>query len=299
MSTTPMAQQKEGSAVLNIARLTFMEAGKKKIFFVTIILTLAFLLLYGLGLHFTDKEMAEINAVLGAQLAVQQIVGNQLLGLGLYLSSFMLSLLALMVSVGSIASEVESGLLHAIVSKPIRRRDIVLGKFLGYGLMLTAYSLVLFIMLLLLNWIFNDIALTLLTPANFFYGVFIFVLQPLVLLGLALVFSTSFRTMAAGIITFAFYGLSIVGGFMEQIGALINKTALINTGIVTSLVMPSDALFRKLISVLTNSEANPLSSLTGPMGVGIPPSNAMIVYACLYLVACVGLAVSKFAKKDL
>lgn len=177
------------------------------------ILSVIFIFLYGVALDFTAEEMLRMKAM-QRNLVLQQIIGNQILGAGLYFSSLLLALLALLASAGSVASEVESGLLHAIVSKPIPRRDIILGKFLGYGSLLSAYALVIYASVLGLNY--------------------------------------------------------------------------------------SDALFRKMLTIVTGSDANPLSSLSfGPFGVSVHPSNAMLAYTCFYIVMCVGFAVYHFERKDL
>ncbi len=283
--------------MFSIARLTFLEVSKKKVFVVTLVLTVLFALLYGGALNAAAKEMAKMG---NGQLVIRQVIGNQLLAMGLYFASFLLSLLALLTSIGSIASEVESGLLYAIVSKPIKRSSIVLGKYLGYGLMLTVYSLALFIIIILLNKYYNPLSLTLLTAGNFIFGAAVFILQPLVLLGLALFLSTVFRTLTAGIVATVIYLFGIIGGFIEQIGNLLSKATLVNIGIITSLLIPSDALFKKMLTIVTGSAANPLSTLSiGPFGVTNPPSNAMLVYALFYIAACIALAVACFVKKDL
>ncbi|WP_273485123.1 ABC transporter permease [Desulforamulus ruminis] len=285
--------------MLSIARLTFMEVFRKRIFLVTLLLSVLFILLYGVALDFVSEEL-RTQSMRGSQLILQQIIGSQLLGAGLYFSSFLLALLAIMGSVGAIASELENGLLHAVVSKPIPRREIVLGKFLGYGSMLAVYALVLYTAVLGLNQYYSPAVLSLLTAGGLISGALVFILQPLVLLGVALVFSTLLRTLAAGIVSVILYGLGMIGGFLEQVGSAIANASLINIGIATSLVMPSDALFRKMLTFVTGNEANPLSSLSlGPFGVNVPPSNAMLVYTCLYIAACVCLAVYSFERKDL
>ncbi|MDD4588276.1 MAG: ABC transporter permease subunit [Heliobacteriaceae bacterium] len=290
--------------MVTIARLTFVEASRKKMFLVTILLSLVFLVLYGVALDFTAREMLRAGASPGAMqgqgMVIRQVIGYQLLGAGLYFASFLLALLALLASVGSIASEIESGLLQAIISKPLKRSEIVLGKFLGYGVMLSGYALVLFAGVMALNMVYNYQAITLVTPGNLVCAGLVFMLQPLVLLGVALFFSVLLRTLTAGIVSVMLYGLGAVGGFLEQIGSVINNPALINTGIVTSLIMPSDALFRKLLTVVTGSDANPLFSLSvGPFGVSSPPSNLMLAYTILYIVGCIGLTIYSFERKDL
>ena len=285
--------------MINIAKLTFLEISKKKVFVVTLILSVLFLLLYTKGLSAAAKEMVGMG---NEQIVMQQIIGNQLLAMGLYFASFLLSLLALMAGIASVATEIESGLLHAVVSRPIKRSEIVLGKYLGYGLMLIIYALCLFTVIILLNKYYNPVSLTLLTGFNFVFGAAVFVLQPLVLLSVAMFFSTLFRTLTAGIISAVIYLLGIIGGFVEQIGNVISKASLINIGIVTSLIIPADALFKKMLTIVTGSDANPISTLSfsfGPFGVTSPPSNAMLIYALLYIAACIVLAAVSFWKKDL
>ncbi|MCL5290777.1 MAG: ABC transporter permease subunit [Bacillota bacterium] len=286
--------------MFTIARLTFLEVLRKKVFFVTAILSVAFVFLYGLALDFTAQEMLRMKAMRGAPLMMQQMIGNQLLGAGLYFSSFLIALLSMLASVGSISAEIENGLLHAIVSKPMRRREIILGKFLGYGSMLSVYAVALYLAVLALNSHYHPGVFSLATTRDLTFGAFIFVLQPLVILGVALVLSTVFRTLTAGIVSIILYGLGMVGGFLEQIGSAIANAKLVSIGIATSLLMPSDALYRKIIAVVTGSEANPLSVLSlGPFGVSAPPSNAMLVYVMFYVLISVGLAMYIFERKDL
>lgn len=286
--------------MFTIARLTFLEVFRKKVFFVTSILSVVFIFLYGVALNFTAKEMARMNTVQGSELMVNQIIGNQLLGAGLYFASFLIALLALLSSVGAISAEIENGLLHAIISKPIKRNAIILGKFSGYGLMLSSYSLVLYLAILAVNWYYNPSIFSLTKTSDILIGAFIIILEPLVLLGVALLFSTLLRTLTAGIIAIIFYGLSMVGGFLEQIGNAINNINLINIGVLTSLIMPSDALFRKLIAVVTGNQSNPLATLSmGPFGVGAEPSNVMLAYTCVYVIASVALTVRLFNRRDL
>jgi len=286
--------------LLNIARLTFMEVSRKKIFMVTIVLSLIFLLLYGVTLERAAEDMSRMKDMGGQQMIIHQVIGSQLLGLGLYFASMLLALLSLMASVGSVASEIESGLLHAIVSKPIKRSDIVLGKYFGYGLMLSSYALVLFSGVMAINYLYNANVLSLLTGPLLVYGALLFALQPLILLGVAMVFSTLTRTLTAGIISFTLYGLGMVGGFFEQIGGMISKSSLVNIGIFTSLVIPSDALFRKVVSIINGNQDNPFSALTaGPFGSTVPPSNAMLVYTGIYILGCILLSIYNFKKRDL
>jgi hypothetical protein len=76
---------------------------------------------------------------------------------------------------------------------------------------------------------------------------------------------------------------------------------MINIGIVSSLVLPVDALYRRAVFVLLSNTGNLLGSLQaiGPFGSVSVPSQAMVVYAWVYLVGCLLLAVRSFKRRDI
>jgi hypothetical protein len=100
---------------------------------------------------------------------------------------------------------------------------------------------------------------------------------------------------------FGLYGIAFIGGWIEQIGTFLRNQAAsqtaINIGIVTSLILPSEALWKRaayeiqspLVAALGFS---PFSSLS-------VPSLLMIVYAGLYLVVVFALVVRQFNRRDL
>ena len=73
-----------------------------------------------------------------------------------------------------------------------------------------------------------------------------------------------------------------------------------NIGIVTSLLLPVDAVHRKAMSMLVPQGLLGLDA-AGAMGMGTPalPSVWMIVYAFVYVVGMVWLAGRAFSRRDL
>jgi len=88
---------------------------------------------------------------------------------------------------------------------------------------------------------------------------------------------------------------------VEQIGWLISNTGLQQAGIVTSLVMPVDSLYRKIVHLLISPTDNPLGALQqmGPFGSMAEPSIWMVIYALFYVVFFTGLAAYAFSHKDI
>ena len=96
------------------------------------------------------------------------------------------------------------------------------------------------------------------------------------------------------------YIIGMIGGMVEQIGMAMNNTALVNIGIMSSLVMPTDAMYRKAVyGVLTGPE-NPISTFSfNPFSTGNPPSNFMVIYTGLYIAVFVIAVVRIFSRRDI
>ncbi|HHV71120.1 MAG TPA: ABC transporter permease [Clostridia bacterium] len=272
-----------------IAKLSVQEMIRKKVFLVTMILTGIFLFVYGLGLHIAFKDG-------GDNLIVKTVIFTQLLSAGLYMASFIVAFLVLFTAVGSISTELENGTLQTIVVKPIKRWEIIVGKYLGMGMVIAVYSIFFFLVIIALN---RQISL----PAlNLIRSLGIFCLQGLVFLSLVLLGSTVFTTLNNGIIMVILYGIGMIGGIVEQVGNLIGKEALINLGIVTSLVVPFDSLYRKMLYTLFSaSDLGQLNLFTqqGPFGVGSQPSVWMMVYVLIYGSLALYGAARIFTRKDI
>ena len=67
----------------------------------------------------------------------------------------------------------------------------------------------------------------------------------LLLLGVSLLGGTLLSTLANGVMVFGLFGIAFIGGWIEQIGAFLNNQAAVNVGIVTSLLLPSEAMWRR------------------------------------------------------
>ncbi|MEW6459142.1 MAG: ABC transporter permease subunit [Bacillota bacterium] len=279
--------------VYTLAILSLAEVLHKKILVAAFVLTAGYLFLFGLGLHYltADHRGFELN----------ELAAVQLFSMALYVAVLLTSLLAVLLGVGAIAGELESGTAHALLSRPVSRTAVLLGKYLGYALFMALYALFFFLtMWVLMAWQ-GGVALKGAAPA-----LGLFVLQPLVLLALSFWASTVFSTIGAGVVVFILYGVSMVGGILEQIGALLDRAghsaapALVNTGIVTSLILPVDALYRLASFSLLAKSGQLWGGFggLGPFGAASVPSNWMVAYAGLYLAAFLWLAARTFRKKD-
>ncbi|MFZ5643481.1 MAG: ABC transporter permease [Bacillota bacterium] len=276
--------------MFTIFRFTFREAFSRKILLVSIIIAIIFLGLYGTGVHYAVKDIQKANNQMLAS-----IIYPQLLLFGLYFGGFIVSFLAILSSAGLMASDMESGNIQTIVTKPIRRYEVITGKFLGQGVFLAAYAAVMFgvissVIIIKTGMQFPEI----------WKAALLFMLQPIVLMSVTLLASVLTSTIASGVIAFLLYSVAVVGGVVEQIGWLIENTTLKNGGIISSLIMPVDSLYRKIVHLMMPS-GNPMSALQqmGPFGASAEPSAWMITYTLMYVMAFYLLAVYIFSRKDI
>jgi len=122
-------------------------------------------------------------------------------------------------------------------------------------------------------------------------------LEALLIMTISLAFSSALPGLATGGVVFGLYGLAFIGGWIEQFGSLIHNQTAVKVGIVTSLIIPSEALWRRAAFEMQT----PLSGALGmsPFGTISVPSTLMIVYAVLYLVVALAAAINTFQHRDL
>jgi Cu-processing system permease protein len=109
--------------------------------------------------------------------------------------------------------------------------------------------------------------------------------------------SSTFSTLATGGVVFGLYGVAFAGSWVEQIGSYMNSTTAVQIGVISSLLMPSEALWRRAAYEMTS----PLISVMagGPFTSRSVPSPLMVAYAGLYLALALFIAIRRFAKRDL
>lgn len=278
--------------MMAIAAASFKEALRKKLFILVAVVTLVYLIIFGIINYFVVKDIAGEGA-LGALVVASTIVSF----LGFYFSSMLVALLTIMVSVGAISSEVESGVIHSIVTRPLKRSSYVLGKYLGLGVLSVAYAVLLFAAVIGICAVFQLPIIKALEPVNLIKGLLFFALEPLAILSLSIYGSTAFKTLSNGIFVVSIYILGLIGGMMEQIGTMLENQSVTNWGIFSSLISPFDVIYRQVLSsvFLNMGITNPFTMQGG----GSAPSIWMLIYIFVYIPGLILLAIRKFKSKDI
>lgn len=283
--------------MITIIRLTFLEMRKKKILYLTLALTAAFLLLYGLGAKYSYKSLSNLDAI------YRMAVIQQILSMGIYAAGFIIAFLSIFSSIGAISSELEQGTYDAILSKPIARYEIILGRFIGILSFLIPYVTFLYLSVVGLNIFFGKAVGGVLNIEAIVKSLLVLYLLPILLVSVGIFLSTSMSTMGSGVTAVILYFCGMIGGIVEQMGHFMTdvatKSILTNIGIITSLIIPSDIVYRKSSSLLFTSSSGLNLSVENMIGGAIQPSPFMMGYIVFYSMIVLMFAVRKFQNRDL
>ena len=118
--------------MLTIARFTIQEAISRRLILAGGLLSLAFLGLFTLGFRLIYQSDSELSGPLSDAQA-RAVFGTVMTVFGLYAVNFLAGFLALFLSVGAISGEIDSGALHGVLARPLRRAAFLVGRWLAYA----------------------------------------------------------------------------------------------------------------------------------------------------------------------
>jgi ABC-type transport system involved in multi-copper enzyme maturation permease subunit len=281
-------------AIVTIARLTLREAARRRLLLAVFLLTLVVVGLTGWGFstvspadergrHLTHGELMTTDAAILILIA--------------YMFSVVLALGAAFLAAPAIATDAESGLLLAMLPRPIRRADVLLGKWLGLGCLLALYAAA-------------ASALELGTvrtvsgylPPHPLLAVLYLIGQSLVMLSLGLLLSTRLSPVTGGVVVLVVYGVTWLAGIIGVIGADLGSRGLAAAGTIIGLIVPSDAFWR---GAVYNLEPAALLAVThgveknAPFMVSQAPQGAWLIWSGGWVAAVLCLAAFSFGRRDL
>jgi len=291
-------------ATFIIMRLTFREAVRRKIVLAALLLGLAFLVFYSLGFYFITDNLGQMPAGPATALARSE-ADNFLFMAGMYAITFLSIVMAALISADTLSGEISTGTIQTLVTKPVRRAEIVLGKWLGFAGLLALYLALMAGGVTASVWLQSRY----LAP-NWPAGIGLIYLESLIIMTFTLMCSSMLSTLATGGVVFGLYGLAFIGGWVEQFGSFVTAfgrpaagqglaaaQAAVNVGIVSSLIFPVEVMWKRAAFEMTS----PLLRSVGfsPFSAPSVPSLLMIVYAGIYLVVTLIVAVRRFSRRDL
>jgi ABC-type transport system involved in multi-copper enzyme maturation permease subunit len=277
-----------------IARMTFRENVRKRIVLTGLVLGLVFLTVFTIGfrtVYINALNEADMPNEMLSRMIVTEAT-NILLLAGLYAVTFLSAAMGALLGADTLSGEINSGTIQTIVTKPVRRSDVVLGKWLGFTILLGLYSLLMSGGIVLSIWSQSGYI-----PPNVLKGLSLIYLESVLIMTLSIFCSSFMSGLATGGVVFGLYGLAFIGGWVEQIGVAIQNQTVVQVGIITSLIIPSESLWRRASFEMQS----PISAALGfsPFSSTSVPSPLMVGYAVFYLAIVLMFAISTFQHRDL
>lgn len=282
--------------LLTIASLTLREAARRRL--MTAVGALA-LLVIGLT-AWAFSKLATVAGPSGAPLPpVEKAATFSVLVLLLaYMFSVVLAIGAAFLAAPAIAGDVESGIALAMLPRPIRRSDVVLGKWLGLTVLIAAFTAAIGAVELGLVY-----RITGYLPPHPGRSIAFLIAESVVLLTLGLFLSTRMATITSGIIAVVLFGVAWIAGIAETLGLIFHNQQLVSATTAISLLLPTDGLWRAAafnlepavmaVAAMTNVDRQ------APFMVGAPPPPAYLLWSAGWVVAMLAAAVVSFNRRDL
>ena len=271
-----------------IASITFREAARKKILWTALVVGLGFLIVFSAGLHYQMRDFRASNL---PPFLRYQILSATLM-VGLYTVDLLAVVMTILTSVDTISGEIASGTIQAIATKPVARWHVLLGKWAGFVAMLAVYVGLMFGGTLAAGYWIAGVALQ--NPVR---GGSLVYLECLLALTATFLMGTWFSTLTNGVIVLGLHGLAFLGGWLEQMSGFAQGSGLVTLGVVSSLMMPTEAVWRRAAFLMQPPLAGALQF--SPVANVSVPSGTMVGYAGFYLLVMLALAAYHFQRRDL
>lgn len=282
--------------MLIIAQLTLRETVRRKLMIALAILTVIVAVLSGWAFH---KLVSLPCGARPCPAADIKLLAATLLIMLMFMFSFVLAMGAAFIGAPAIANDLESGIALAMLPRPIRRSDVVLGKWLGLATLIALYAAI----STGLEFAIGGVAFSYVPPHPVLATAFL-VAEALAVLTLTLLGSTRLPAMTCGIVVLVLFGMTWMAGIAGAVGAAFRARAIENIGTVSSLLFPTDGLWRGAIYNL-----EPVGLVVGTQAAGqavsrnpffvytaLPPSY--VLWAAVWIAGMLSLAMWSFARRE-
>ncbi|HJR44894.1 MAG TPA: ABC transporter permease subunit [Actinomycetota bacterium] len=279
-----------------IARHTFKECTRRKIFLIVPLITIGFVVLYGIGNHFAFRSTEGTIEAEPGLVDATALVGSTLVGLSMFVTLFLTSSLGIFLTFGAVRGDAEIGLLQQLVARPVARTRLLAGRFLGASVLCAGYALFLYLACVLVTGSIGGWWPTpFLTPGLAVMG------GVVVVIALSLLGSVFLSALPNGIVMFMVYGAGLLGGLLAQLGEVITSSALRTTGRITSWLLPFEALYQAGLNSLTAGATGLTRVIVqlGPLGGAQEGGPWLPLWTLAYLGAVWAATLFAFARKDL
>ena len=280
------------SPILTIASLTIREAVRRRLVAAFVVISVVLVGLSSWGFYKLSHggfTSGETHAALPGALV-----------LFMFMFSFVVALSASAIASPAISGEIDSGVLLTMVARPIRRSDVLLGKWLGLTALLAAYTaLVCGVLVAIVYWASGYVAPNPAAAAAYLLA------EGVVLLTLVLLLSTRLPTLAAGVIGIALFGIAWLAGVVGALGTTFHIGAMHTASVISRYLLPTDGLWHGTIYYLEPSWwigqqlSGPPEVQGDPFFTSSAPPWPYLAWAGVWLLLVLALGLLSFERREL
>jgi ABC-type transport system involved in multi-copper enzyme maturation permease subunit len=280
------------NAIVTIASLTVREAVRRRLVAAFALISVALIGLSGWGFYKLSHGAAFTSGE--TNLALPQAVV-----LFMFMFSFVVALSASAIASLAVSGEIDSGVLQTVVARPIRRSDVLLGKWLGLVALLAAYTVVVCgLQTGVVYWTSGFVA-----PDPAAAAAFVFA-EGVVLLTFVLLLSTRLSALAAGVIGVSMFGIAWLAGVAGSLATAFHLHGMHTAAEISQYLLPTDGLWRGAIYYLEpqNYVTQQLAQVTGggdPFLALTAPAWQYLTWAGIWLAGVLVLGMVSFARREL
>ena len=277
------------SVVSVVARLTLKEASRRRLLLALASISLAMI---GLSAWGFSRLSGGAFPTGGTRFATATA-----LILFMFMFSFVISLSAIVIASPAIAGEIDSGVAQSVLVRPVRRWQILLGKWLGMAVVVAAYAVAIGVLEVLVVWAVSGYV-----PPDPAAAIAYVVFEAVLVLTLTLALSTFLAPMTAGAVAVALFGAAWLAGVVGTIGAGLDIHSLQIAGRIAKVVLPTDGLWHAAIfhlepsSLVTRALGQDGGRAVNPFAAAASPPVAYVVWAAAWVPLVFTLAVRRFSR---
>ena len=283
---------------LVVARLTVQEASRRRLLLALVVLTLLVVGFSAWGFYKITTVTRSDGSVLPAQQVT--LITSQLLIVVTFVYSGVLALSAAVVAGPLISSEVESGLLLSMLARPMRRSEVVIGKWLGLAVLVAIYAAGSALLEIgAVDWATGYV------PPHPIDLILYVGAEGLALLSLGLLLSTRLSGITGGVIALVAWLMAWIAGVVGDIGVGLQNQAIENVGTVTHLILPTDGLWRGAVyamepdAVLVTLRAAGTIGRANPFAAVDPPPVEFLVWVVVWFAIMLALSIWSFRTREI
>ena len=283
---------------LVVARLTVQEASRRRLLLALVILTLLVVGFSAWGFYKITTVTRSDGSVLPAQQVT--LITSQLLIVVTFVYSGVLALSAAVVAGPLISSEVESGLLLSMLARPMRRSEVVIGKWLGLAVLVAIYAAgSAFLEMAAVDWATGYV------PPHPVDLVIYVAAEGLALLSLGLLLSTRLSGITGGVIALVAWLMGWIAGVVGDIGVGLQNQAIENVGTISHLILPTDGLWRGAVyamepdAVLATLRAAGTIGRANPFSAVDPPPIEFLAWVVVWFAIMLALSIWSFRTREI